>query len=228
MGRWNLHEAYTANRQDANALTLDAAPLADALLEFVSTNWSGTATDLLESLDDCIDENRRKTLIRAKAWPTTPQSMSAHLRRLAPNLRAAGLVVDFAQVGHERRRVINLERIRNQSSASSASSATGRPPCPYATNVAEDDCASDRGSSAVAFASDSASGSGFREIADYVNGADDDLHTYSDSTRCSVCGRGYEFKVTDQPGWIRIRCRCEGGAWKWTREDDPALIGGAR
>ena len=41
--------------------------------------------------------------------------------------------------------------------------------------------------------------------------------------RCPVCRQPYELAETDRVGWVRIRCRCQEGAWRWCRANDPAL-----
>jgi hypothetical protein len=84
-------EAYVSNRKDAVALALDADLVSSAIRQFISTRseWSGTAQQLLEVLDQIVGEKYR----REKEWPKKPNSLSRRLRRSAPFLRANGLEI---------------------------------------------------------------------------------------------------------------------------------------
>jgi len=92
--------AYTANRTAGNDLALEASPVARVLMQFMSIEktWTGTPSDLLDALDRTADEKAR----RLKSWPTTARALSGTLKRLAPNLRAAGVLVDTSRTGRER------------------------------------------------------------------------------------------------------------------------------
>jgi len=99
--------AYTDNRASANDTALESSAIATLVLAMVRErgNWSGTATMLLEVLNAKADDDLR----RARWWPRSPQSLGGALRRLAPNLRAAGIEVDFdRKPGHGRQRLIKL------------------------------------------------------------------------------------------------------------------------
>jgi hypothetical protein len=101
--------AYTANRQEANDLTLDASPVSQAVRDWAATRdepWEGTATDLLKLLDGRADEKTKKL----KVWPDNARSLSNTLRRLAPNLRATQIDVQFDRRKHGGKRLIGIER----------------------------------------------------------------------------------------------------------------------
>lgn len=83
--------AYTANRAVANELTLEVSPLATPVRQLAEIGFEGTATELLDRLGALAGE----AATRRKSWPTTPQALGGELRRIAPNLRAAGVTVDF-------------------------------------------------------------------------------------------------------------------------------------
>jgi hypothetical protein len=112
-------DAYADNRADANAIVLEGSPVAAALRTFLAKRqeFQGTATELLKLLEA---EAGEKT-VKLKAWPSTPRALGGQIRRLAPNLRAAGIDVDFGQVGHQKTRVI----------AVSLSEGTDRPHRPH-------------------------------------------------------------------------------------------------
>jgi hypothetical protein len=114
--------AYTRNRESANDLALESSTVAPAIQEFIEEEiaWAGTATELLNAINDLADEEIRKKRERQRTWPKTPQALSNALRRLAPNLRVAGISVEFYRVG--KKKTIRLEQARNSSSSSSPSS----------------------------------------------------------------------------------------------------------
>lgn len=118
--------AYAANRRDANAVALEAAPLGVIVRAFVEHGggWSGTATDLLKLLADRAPEDVR----RQKGWPTGARTLANALRRLAPNLRHAGIDVTFDRANDRARsRIITLTRLGATASAASTASDGGSP-----------------------------------------------------------------------------------------------------
>ncbi|MGP8244158.1 MAG: hypothetical protein ACLQVN_06530 [Bryobacteraceae bacterium] len=93
--------AYTENRGSANALALEASPVAEILGELVTLKvaadgtkpfapFAGTATDLLRILNGRAAERVQ----RMKSWPKDGRALSNVLRRLTPNLRAIGIDVN--------------------------------------------------------------------------------------------------------------------------------------
>jgi DNA polymerase I-like protein with 3'-5' exonuclease and polymerase domains len=112
--------AYAENRTQANELTLEASPVAQAVqtLVRVEGQWKGTASQLLDDLNRTATEGQRA----AQGWPKAGRTLANTLRRLAPNLRAAGVAVSFSrESGTGGRRIIGLEDVRNPSSPSSPS-----------------------------------------------------------------------------------------------------------
>jgi hypothetical protein len=119
---------YETNRAQANELALEASPVAAAALVFLlgRDEWRGTATALLGELTSATETK----ITEQRAWPKTPRTLSGALKRLAPNLRAAGWHVEFFREGQARTRQISLRRTdpenaRNFASFASAASANG-------------------------------------------------------------------------------------------------------
>ena len=69
--------------------------------------WEGTATDLLEALNEEVEDKVQ----RRKKWPKTASALSGELRRLAPSLRAVGIQIEF--IGYAVRFVNSLGEIRS-------------------------------------------------------------------------------------------------------------------
>lgn len=190
-------EVYSENRQFADAIARDADPVADALLDYLDevTSWSGTAAELLAALNERQDEDKRKPLERAKVWPTTPRALSGALRRLAPVLQRAGLVVAFDREAGSGRRIIQLEREGKQPSQPSQPSQPGKKPHADAETGCDGGCDgcdaapnhrhSDRHTQKPHADAENESG------CDGCDGCDGAMQSYSDrgTPRCSGCGR---------------------------------------
>lgn len=100
-------EGYIGNRAEAHNVALDAAPVALEVRALLAerTSWTGTASDLLGLLGDRADA----AVVRQRTWPHTPRALGIALRRLAPNLRAIGIVIEPSrEAGGGRRRLITL------------------------------------------------------------------------------------------------------------------------
>jgi len=114
--------AYGDNIIGANEAALDGSPVGGVILAFIEASgaWGGTAGELLTALDGRIGEQAA----RRKEWPKSGRRLAGELRRIAPNLRRAGIAVTFErEADRKRTRIIQLERVGNVSSAPSAPSA---------------------------------------------------------------------------------------------------------
>ncbi len=108
--------AYEANRQDANDLALDAAPIGPVVRDLIDKHgkWTGTAEDLRRELGQFADLN----LAKSEWWPKNAWAMSNRLDRIAPNLRAAGVGVFRYRKAHgNRERMIVLWLIADHGSS---------------------------------------------------------------------------------------------------------------
>ncbi len=104
-------EAYEGNRREASEALLENDLVAAAVSRLLATRqdgqWSGTAENLLETLNwQAGDEVKR-----SKAWPKAPNLLSRHLNRIAPALREAGVEYGQHEEGRERRRVKTLRKV---------------------------------------------------------------------------------------------------------------------
>ena len=120
--------AYWANRESGNEVALEASPVGKAVIDFVAEvgEWTGTSTELLGELEPRVDEATK----RQKTWPATARPLGGAVKRLAPNLREAGIDVDFTRKGKRSARLIVLrgrpEQPCNFASASSIASASDK------------------------------------------------------------------------------------------------------
>jgi hypothetical protein len=115
--------AYTGNRERAQETALEASPLVKPLwdlMEQCEGRGSWSAGELLDRLNHLAGE-----VSKARSWPKAPNILSCRLRRLAPELAAAGVAVHFDRTGRGGTRTIRIERVGNGPSAPSAPSAYG-------------------------------------------------------------------------------------------------------
>jgi hypothetical protein len=98
--------AYQGNRQSANDVALEASSVARPLLDLLDAEgaWSGTSSELLTALEGRVTDQIK----RQNIWPKNARSVSGHLKRLAPNLRAGGWQVTFHR--EARQRLVLIER----------------------------------------------------------------------------------------------------------------------
>ncbi|MCX7429185.1 MAG: hypothetical protein NTW96_26605 [Planctomycetia bacterium] len=105
--------AYAGNRASANEVALEASPVARPLVEMLDEQgeWVGTSSDLLQALEARVGDQVK----RQRVWPSNGRSMTGHLKRLSPNLRAAGWEVEFHRESSRR-----LWSIRRQAASASS------------------------------------------------------------------------------------------------------------
>jgi hypothetical protein len=99
--------AYQGNRNEAHETAIEASPVAQAIIDLLSyePSWQGTAKQLLTRLEGLVDDATK----RSKAFPSDPTRLSKALTRLAPDLRANGITIDFIRT--KRARIFLLEQV---------------------------------------------------------------------------------------------------------------------
>lgn len=92
--------AYQGNRASANDLALESSPVARPVLDILeeSAGWSGTASELLQLLEAKVADQVK----RQNGWPKNARSLSGQIKRLSPNLRAAGWDTEFVRQSNRR------------------------------------------------------------------------------------------------------------------------------
>jgi len=112
--------AYRGNRESANDLALESSPVGRPLMDLLEEkgDWCGTSGELLEALESQINDQTK----RQKIWPKNARSMSGHLKRLSPNLRAAGWDVKYNL--QPSRRLWTIQRIPSFASSEEFASQT--------------------------------------------------------------------------------------------------------
>jgi hypothetical protein len=105
-------KAYSVNRREVTSMTLDADLVGTAVKSFMEERnlspWEGTASELLNILEERADDRTRK----AKGWPHGANSLSGKLTRSATALRAEGVEVNIDR--KSKQRTIRLEQVLEQ------------------------------------------------------------------------------------------------------------------
>lgn len=89
-------ELYTQNQRSAQALFEDS-PVAAVIRRFLPPQWKGTATELLNWINEVPGASSYK---RWGKWPENPRQLGNEIRRIRPNLRAAGILFTTFKSGN--------------------------------------------------------------------------------------------------------------------------------
>jgi hypothetical protein len=131
--------AYAGNRAEAVQETLESDPVSLAILalmheEQIDEQWTGTAKDLLQTLDAKVDDKVKKS----QEWPKTARGLSGRLRRLATFLREVGIRVSFGPKGTGGRRPLMITRAAADSIATIATTAATQSSSPSNQSLTKD------------------------------------------------------------------------------------------
>jgi hypothetical protein len=107
--RGSFLHAYWEKRRHLNEISLEANPLATAVLALVEDisprDWIGTATELLSQLEVYVDQRT----VKSKDWPKAANKLSNQLNRIAPSLREKGILIERSKSGNRSIMITQLE-----------------------------------------------------------------------------------------------------------------------
>jgi len=95
---------YQSNRAETHHLALESSPLYEPVAKLAQEGFSGTVAELLARLNCMISESMRRSV----RWPKAPSALGSMLRRMASNLRAVGIDIQFSRADIRGRRVVSL------------------------------------------------------------------------------------------------------------------------
>ena len=100
--------AYAENRSGANDTALEASPVGSAVVDFMASRdkWNGSVAELLNELNILVGDATTKR----KGWPVDSAQLGKILRRFAPNLRRAGVDLEFDT---PKRRMLAIRKVRD-------------------------------------------------------------------------------------------------------------------
>ena len=90
--------AYEQNQLDVNESVLETEPVAIAIQKFIrqqSNGWEGTATRLLQELNDTVSEFERNS----RRWPKNANALGVAVNRVSPLLRDRGVSIERTHSG---------------------------------------------------------------------------------------------------------------------------------
>jgi hypothetical protein len=98
---------YEANRADANAVALEASPIADLIRDYLlhSTTFSGTARKLLQELTrfaEAGEKGKQKGVLKHPDFPKSPNALSALIARIEPNLLTENISIERTRNGNNK------------------------------------------------------------------------------------------------------------------------------
>jgi len=152
---------------DRNQQAIEALPVGPVLLDWIVGDerpWEGTAQELLRELESRTDDKIQKL----RSWPKATNVLTNQLRRLAPNLRAAGLEVRFETT--RGRRLITLTAVSPEIIVATDT------PSRSGSHVADDDTDDDTDDDELAIGMEHPDHDAGRHH-DGRNGRDDDFRT---------------------------------------------------
>ena len=89
---------------EARDLALEASPLYELLTESAREGFTGTLAELRARLDSMVSEALRRSV----RWPKAPNALSNAIRRMATNVRAAGIEFQFSRNDEQGRHIISV------------------------------------------------------------------------------------------------------------------------
>lgn len=113
-----FRETFDESREQSRQVVIESSPIGEAVLRLMRDRlvWKGTASDLLNELEQHTEEST----VRSRYWPKASNIFKRQLNRLAPDLKALGIEVTEFRQGRECTRIIVLEKALKVSSVSSA------------------------------------------------------------------------------------------------------------
>jgi len=96
--------ACRANGAEARDLALEASPLYQPLVELAREGFTGTVAELHARLGSMVGDATRRSV----RWPKAPNILSNALRRMAANLREAGIEFQLSRNDVRGRRVVSV------------------------------------------------------------------------------------------------------------------------
>jgi hypothetical protein len=112
---------FNDSRELSRQVVIESSPVGEAIIRLMENRkawepWQGTASELLNKLENYTDE----ATYRSRYFPKTANVLKRQLNRLAPDLKALGIDVREARLGKAGTRIIVLEKVVILSSVSSA------------------------------------------------------------------------------------------------------------
>jgi hypothetical protein len=112
-------QAFTANAMDATEAVIEADSVATAIAQFMKqrVSWVGTATQLLDALNDVSEKSGRRD-----GWPSSHFALGKRVQRASGALRSYGIATSHCRKSGERQITFKSLRVETQNQLSELSS----------------------------------------------------------------------------------------------------------
>jgi len=106
LGSGEFLKIYENNRVDARDLALGSSPLYEPLRELARAGFRGSTAELLDRLNAIAGDRDRSA-----RWPKAPNALGNSLRRMASNLRSAGIEIQFSRADRLGRNMVSVHSV---------------------------------------------------------------------------------------------------------------------
>ncbi|MGA7871173.1 MAG: hypothetical protein WCA22_09770 [Candidatus Binatus sp.] len=117
---------YQSNRTETHNLALESSPLYEPVALLAREGFTGTVAELHSRLNFMMSESMRRSV----RWPKAPNALSNALRRMASNLRAVGVEIQFSRADIRGRRLVSLVSVSEPRKRSSVIVSDRQYECP--------------------------------------------------------------------------------------------------
>ena len=109
--------AYYKNIGLQTEQAIKASSVATAVIEFMDSReeWEGTATELLNELEQIAEEILKIKTKNNRSWPAAPNSLSRRLNEVKTNLRQIGIIIERPVDSRTNTRKIEIRKISPES-----------------------------------------------------------------------------------------------------------------
>ena len=104
IARAEFLKTYEVNRADGQYLVLESSPLYEPLRQLTRDGFRGTTAELLIRLNGMVSDGIK----RSARWPKAPNALGNSLRRMASNLRSAGIELQFSRADRLGRNMVSV------------------------------------------------------------------------------------------------------------------------
>jgi hypothetical protein len=129
-------QTFSESREQSRQVVIESSPVGEAIVRLMRDRliWKGTASDLLTELEQHTEDST----VRSRYWPKASNIFKRQLNRLAPDLKALEIDLLEVKTGHDRTKLLILEKVVKVSSVSSANDQKNLKPAQEKTLNADD------------------------------------------------------------------------------------------
>lgn len=173
--------AYRGNKELANDTVLESVPVSKYIFDIAdSGDWDGTPTELFKLVESIASETDK----RLRAWPRSARVLSGSIKRVAPNLRLAGLDVEFGFAGRGRQKQRNISIRRMEDSCAPSDPSSHNPKNETSSGNEGDAFAANGDDSGTQLVQDF--GTEVTELGTHVDGGDDAWQAQSERVQVTL------------------------------------------